>query len=141
MLVQKIYNKYYIKNDVYYQKLLNISGIEIQSIPGAVIYVKDSKDSNFDKHILENGYLQLMDSEVDIRGLYFCGIHLYDGEFTQIEGEYESFSDIQNPISNGIYQISQPIAENIINYNRITGLLIINESEVLKDLIKIILLF
>ena len=132
MLVQKIYNKYYIKNDVYYQKLLNISGIEIQSMPGAIIYIKDSKDSNFDKHILENGYLQLMDSEVDIRGLYFCGIHLYDGEFTQIEGEYESFSDIQNPVSNGIYQISQVAAKNTINYNRITGMLITNESEVLK---------
>jgi hypothetical protein len=91
-LIQKIYNKYYIKNNFYYQKLLNVSGIEIQSTPGVIVFVKDSKDSDFNKHILENGYLRLQDSEADIRGLYFYGIHLENGNYVITEEKYDSFS-------------------------------------------------
>ena len=72
----KIYNKYSIKYNKYYQKLLNVTGIQVEGPPGAVIYVKDSKDDDFNRHVLENGYLQLIDDDVTIEGLYFCGLHL-----------------------------------------------------------------
>jgi hypothetical protein len=44
--------------------------------PKTTVYVRDSKDSSFNRHILENGFLQLIDEEASINGLYFCGVHL-----------------------------------------------------------------
>jgi len=51
-LVQKVYNKYLVNYKKYYQRLLDITGIEMEGPPGAVIYVKDSSDTNFNRHVL-----------------------------------------------------------------------------------------
>jgi len=74
-LIQKIYNKYAINNKKFYQQLANINGIRIESAPNVVIYIKDSQDSDLNRHVLENGFLQIIDEEVNIEGLYFFGIH------------------------------------------------------------------
>ena len=68
--------KHFLEQDDFYQKLLEITNVNIEGRPGTVVYVKDSKDKDFDRHVLENGYLQLKDEEVSIEGLYFYGIHL-----------------------------------------------------------------
>ena len=117
-LIQKIYNKYSVNYKKYYQSLLDITNISIESCPNAVIYVKDSKDTDFNRHVIENGYLQLKDDEATIEGLYFCGVHLTEctdpletstvnglTEFILKEGIYDNFSDIHNPENGGIYQI------------------------------------
>lgn len=126
-LMQKIYNKYFISNDDYYQRLLDITGIQLESNPGTVVYVRDSKDSNFNRHILENGYLQLKDDDAMIEGLYFCGIHLTESEredpnqyigmneYVLIDGEYNSLSEITNPIPNGVYKILNGIGQTNSN--------------------------
>ena len=117
-LLRKIYNKYLFNYKKYYQRLLDITEIKVESEPGAVLYVKDSKDSDFNRHVLQNGFLQLKESEIFIEGLYFCGKHLTEctdplqiskvngiTDFILQQGIYDNLSDIQNPINGGIYQL------------------------------------
>ena len=126
-LVRKIYNKYRIDYKKYYQYLIDITEIQVQGPPGAVVYIKDSKDSELNRHILENGYLQLRDEDAMIEGLYFCGIHLTEcknpletkivnglgiDDFVLQSGIYNSINDIENPINGGIYQIRTNESKN-----------------------------
>ena len=119
-LMRKIYNKYLLNYKKYYQRLIDVIGIQVEGQPGAVIYVKDSKDTDLNRHVLENGYLQLRDNEVTIEGLYFCGVHLIEctdpleteivngltsDDFKLQDGVYNSIDEIENPINAGIYQI------------------------------------
>ena len=124
-LIKKIYNKYLLKYKEYFQKLIDVNGIKIEGPQGAIVYVKDSKDDNFNRHILENGFLQLYDEDAVIEGLYFGGVHLLEcknpleifsvngiKEFNLQEGLYDSLSDIieKNPkdsiITGNMYQVS-----------------------------------
>ena len=145
-LIQKIYNKYFVKTSDYYQQLLNVNNVTLESLPGAVVYVKDSKDSDFNRHILENGYLQLKDDEVNIEGLYFCGIHLTECEnpfvvngitdFVLQEGVYNNFNELLNLsqstlVNGGIYQIkTYGILDNIELENH--KVLIINDNNYIE---------
>ena len=119
-LMQKIYNKYLLNYKKYYQRLLDVTSIQVESQPGAVVYVKDSRDTDLNRHVLENGYLQLRDNEVTIEGLYFCGVHLIectdpletkivngltDNDFKLQDGVYNSIDEIENPVNAGVYQI------------------------------------
>ena len=117
-LIRKIYNKYLLNYKKYYQKLLDVSQIQVEGDPGTVIYVKDSKDSQINRHILQNGYLQLKQNDVFIEGLYFCGKHLTEctdplqisttngiTNFVLQDGIYDHISDITNPVNGGIYQL------------------------------------
>lgn len=119
-LMQKIYNKYLLNYKKYYQRLLDVTGIQVEGQPGAVVYVKDSRDTDLNRHVLENGYLQLRDNEATIEGLYFCGVHLTEctdpleteivngltgDDFELQDGVYDSIDEIENPVNAGIYQI------------------------------------
>ena len=119
-LMRKIYNKYLLNYKKYYQRLLDVTGIQVEGQPGAVVYVKDSKDTALNRHVLENGYLQLRDNEATIEGLYFCGVHLTEctdpleteivngltgDDFKLQDGIYNSIDEIKNPVNAGIYQI------------------------------------
>ena len=119
-LMQKIYNKYLLNYKKYYQRLLDVIDIQVEGPPGAVVYVKDSKDEDLNRHVLENGFLRLKDNEVTIEGLYFCGIHLTEctdpleaitvnglteNDFVLQDGIYDSLDEITNPVNGGIYQI------------------------------------
>ena len=119
-LMRKIYNKYLLNYKKYYQRLLDVTDIRVEGQPGTVVYVKDSKDTGMNRHILENGYLQLRDSEATIEGLYFCGVHLTEcidpleteivngltgNDFKLQDGIYDSIDEIKNPVNAGIYQI------------------------------------
>lgn len=118
---RKIYNKYAFDYSDYYQKLIDITNIEVESCPGAIVYVKDSRDTNLNRHILENGYLQLKNDDITIEGVYFCGIHLVEckdpleirtingmteDDFELQQGVFENLDQIENPKNGGIYQIS-----------------------------------
>ena len=119
-LMRKIYNKYLLNYKKYYQRLLDVTGIQVEGQPGTVVYVKDSKDTDLNRHVLENGYLQLRDNEATIEGLYFCGVHLTEctdpleteivngltgDDFKLQDGIYNSIDEIKNPVNAGIYQI------------------------------------
>ena len=141
-LMKKIYKKYLFDYNKYYQRLLDVTDLSMEGPPGTVVYVKDSKDNDFNRHILENGFLQLKDSEALIEGLYFCGIHLTecenplemvrDNEYILIDGQYDSFKEIENPVPNGVYQISSYIVDSVVSYNKITDLLTTRENAVIK---------
>ena len=141
-LMKKIYKKYLFYYNKYYQRLLDVTDLSMEGPPGTVVYVKDSKDNDFNRHILENGFLQLKDSEALIEGLYFCGIHLTecenplemvrDNEYILIDGQYDSFKEIENPVPNGVYQISSYIVDSVVSYNKITDLLTTRENAVIK---------
>ena len=117
-IFRKIYNKYLLNYKKYYQRLISITQIQVEGQPGTVVYVKDSKDTEASRHILQNGYLQLKQDEVFIEGIYFCGKHLTQctdplqistvngiQDFILQEGIYDNLNDISNPINGGIYQI------------------------------------
>lgn len=126
-LINKIYNKYILNYSTYYQRLLDVTGIRIEGNPGTIVYIKDSKDSDFNRHILENGFLQLEDPQAFINDLYFYGIHLVQSpnsakikqahaagdifsvrqnEYVLMDGSYNSLQDITSPLQNGVYQVA-----------------------------------
>ncbi len=119
-IMQKIYDKYALDYKKYYQRLLDVSGVQVEGDPGTVVYVKDSKDIDLNRHVLENGYLQLKDDEVTIEGLYFCGIHLTEckdpletekvngltaDDFVNQPGVYDSLDEVTDPVNAGVYQL------------------------------------
>ncbi len=141
-LIKKIYNKYLLNYNKYYQKLLYVTDIKLEGLPGTVVYVKDSQDTKFQRHILANGQLQLREDETTIEGLYFCGIHMYEcpdpleintingliaEDFILQDGLYNTLSEIENPINGGIYCLrSQGIKSGAFLENH--RILVVNES-------------
>ena len=134
---RKIYNKYLINYNQYYQRLLDVMQIQIQGEIGAVVYVKDSKDSQLSRHVLQNGYLQLRQDDIFIEGVYFCGRHLTEcldplqvstvngiTDFVLQEGFYDKLSDIQNPVNGGIYQLKTYGIDSLLSFENHRILLI-----------------
>jgi hypothetical protein len=75
----QIYLKYLENHDTYYQQLLSLNQITVEAEPGTVIYLKDSFDDGYFRHIVgETGRLEFYDDEAVIEGFYFKGIHLFD---------------------------------------------------------------
>lgn len=113
----KLYDKYNYNyssgNSVSTQQLIGLKGINIQAPPNTIVYVKDSKDLDFNKHILTNGYLQLEDPSVNIEEIYFYGTHLTQDNLTFIEHTYNNFNEIENPILNGVYHITSYVVDAI----------------------------
>lgn len=122
-LFKKIYSKYQENYKTYYQHLTSIDDVAIEALPGTIVYVKDSKDDDFNRHVIQNGYLQLKDDDATIQDLYFAGIHLTqkqditntvvikENEYAIITGEYSNFYEIENPIPNGVYRIAKTVFE------------------------------
>ena len=127
-LIRKIYNKYLLKYDDYYQKLIDVTGIKVEGPLGAIVYVKDSKDTGFNKHILENGFLQLYDDDAIIEGLFFGGVHLLEcKDPLQIstvngvdlklqEGLYNSFDEILEKVNDGTIELENGNVYQVIGY-------------------------
>ena len=124
-LIKKVYDKYFQKYNDYYQQLLQIKSIQIEAPPGSICYIKDSKDSGYNKHIIENGFLRLKDESTSILGLYFEGIqlkptknkkYLRKDEYYINPINYNNIQDIKNPIQNYVYTINGLI-QTFIYYN------------------------
>ena len=122
-LIKKLYRKYFYDYKDFYQRIIAINGVRLQGRPGTVVYVKDSKDADFNRHILENGYLQLMDDFADINEIYFAGIHLsklvdyntwFSSNRTKIEdlnyatGTYDEALP-QEPVHGTVYKVSSQV--------------------------------
>lgn len=142
-VMQKIAKKYAFNYNAYTQKLSDISRIKIQAPTNTVVYIKDSRDDDFNRHVLETGYLELQDDEVSIKGVYFCGIHLEqhtdvastirDNEYYIVPSNYDHLTDITDPIPNGVYQLNYPITGDAISLNNTTGVLDVAPMDVLKE--------
>lgn len=124
-----IYLKYLLNYKNYYQKLIAIDRVNIESTPGTIVYVKDSFDDYYYKHIIgETGILELYDEETIIEGLYFGGVHLnevqdtgrneiLDTEFINTNIIVDSLNKIVEPIKNGVYQLDNSNKDRYIYYN------------------------
>ena len=75
-IYEKIWNKHYEKYDTYYQSLIGIDKLTIETDPYTVLYIKESEDEDFNRHIVgETGLLSLDNDGIIIEGLYFAGKH------------------------------------------------------------------
>lgn len=127
-IYQKIWNKYYEKYPTYTQSLLSLDGIKIEADPGTIIYIKESGEQDYDKHIIgQTCTLNLLDKDIIIEDFYFGGIHFEEATTAEKEREilpsnkyifiddvFDSTDEIENPIRNAIYNIE---GKDYIYYN------------------------
>ena len=127
-IYQKIWNKYFEKYSNYQQTLLSLDGIKIEAEPGTVIYVKESADTDFERHIIGPTHTLALDAEDSaIEGLYFAGVHLEPA--TSAEQERETLpnnkyietnevldkyvTDTSQLIKNGVYTLADDYLEAV----------------------------
>ena len=131
-IFQQIWNKYYEQYSTYIQSLISLSGIKIEAEPGTVVYVAETRETSFEKHIIgETCTLSFEDEDSIIIGLYFAGIHF--DEATDYEKSrdllpnyryidtgitVDSLDDIISPIKNGVYILNNN--DSITDSNLIT---------------------
>ena len=125
---QNIWNKYFEKYSNYQQMMLSLDGIKIEAEPGTVVYVKESADTDFERHVIGPTHTLTLDAEDSaIEGLYFAGIHLEPA--TAAERERETLpnnkyietgiildkyvSDTSQLIKNGVYTLADDYLEVI----------------------------
>lgn len=122
-----LYNKHLQRYKDYYEELTSLNKVTIEGIPSTVIYIRDSSDNDYNRHLLnETGVLELYDDDAVITGLYVGGVHLVrfteyekfecrDNEFVDTSQSYQNFEDVKNPIKNGVYHIEN--AQEILDLN------------------------
>ncbi len=120
---QQLYLKYHQTGSESYQNLLAIDKISIEALPGTVIYIKDSYDEVYDRHVIgETSRLTLYKDDAVFMDFYFKGIHLVKSldnsprtfEYFDTKVSVQSEDEIKNIINNGVYSIS---GERKICYN------------------------
>ena len=127
-IYQKIWNKYFEKYSNYQQMMLSLDGVKIEAEPGTVIFVKESADTDFERHVIGPTHTLVLDAKDSaIEGLYFAGIHLEPA--TTAEQERETLpdnkyvetniildkyvSDTSQLIKNGVYTLADDYLEII----------------------------
>ena len=140
-IYQKIWNKYFEKYSNYQQSMLSLDGVKIEAEPGTVIYVKESADTDFERHVIGPTHTLVFDAEDSaIEGLYFAGVHLEPA--TSAEQQRENLpnnkyidtgiildkyiSDISTLIKNGVYTLADDYLEAL---NHFTGWYSIKSKE------------
>lgn len=127
-IYQNIWNKYFEKYSNYQQMMLSLDGVKIEAEPGTVVFVKESADTDFERHVIGPTHTLAIDAEDSaIEGLYFAGIHLEPA--TAAEQERETLpnnkyietnivldkyvSDTSQLIKNGVYTLADDYLEVI----------------------------
>ena len=125
-IYQNIWNKYFEKYSNYQQMMLSLDGVKIEAEPGTVVFVKESADTDFERHVIGPTHTLALDAEDSaIEGLYFAGIHLEPA--TAAEQERETLpnnkyvetnivldkyvSDTSQLIKNGVYTLADDYLE------------------------------
>ena len=125
-IYQNIWNKYYEKYSNYQQMMLSLDGVKIEAEPGTVVFVKESADTDFERHVIGPTHTLALDAEDSaIEGLYFAGIHLEPA--TTAEQERETLpdnkyietniildkyvSDTSQLVKNGVYTLADDYLE------------------------------
>lgn len=127
-IYQNIWNKYFEKYSNYQQMMLSLDGVKIEAEPGTVVFVKESADTDFERHVIGSTHTLALDAEDSaIEGLYFAGIHLEPA--TAAEQERETLpdnkyietgiildkyvSDTSQLIKNGVYTLADDYLEAV----------------------------
>lgn len=130
-IYQNIWNKYFEKYSNYQQMMLSLDGVKIEAEPGTVVFVKESADTDFERHVIGPTHTLALDAEDSaIEGLYFAGIHLEPA--TAAEQERETLpdnkyvetnivldkyvSDTSQLIKNGVYTLADDYLESVENH-------------------------
>ena len=125
---QKIWNKYFEKYSNYQQTMLSLDGVKIEAEPGTVVYIKESNDTEFERHIIGPTHTLNFDAKDSaIEGLYFSGVHLEPA--TSAEQERDNLpndkyvdtgiildkytSNTSDLIKNGVYTLADDYLEAI----------------------------
>ena len=128
-IFQAIWNKYYEKYSTYIQSLLSLDNIKIEAEPGTVVYVAESRETEFEKHIIgETCTLSFDDKDTTIIGLYFAGIHFEEAtnyeKMRDLLPNYRyintgitinSLDEVINPIKNGVYTLNKLNSNSLNN--------------------------
>ena len=129
---QSIWNKYFEKYSNYQQMMLSLDGIKIEAEPGTVVYVKESADTDFERHTIGLTHTLSLDAEDSaIEGLYFAGVHLEPATATEQEREIvpnnkyietgiildKYTNDTSNLIKNGVYTLADDYLEVLDQFN------------------------
>ncbi len=131
-IYQNIWNKYFEKYSNYQQMMLSLDGVKIEAEPGTVVFVKESADTDFERHVIGPTHTLALDAEDSaIEGLYFAGIHLEPA--TAAEQERETLpdnkyietgiildkyvSDTSQLIKNGVYTLADDYLETLNNFS------------------------
>lgn len=113
-IVHQLYLKYHETHKSFYQDLLSIDKISIEALPRTVIYIKDSYDNTYDRHIIGNtSRLTLYKDDAVFIDLYVKGIHLTKSsdntprpfEYIDTSVSVQDESEIKSIIPNGVYSI------------------------------------
>ena len=130
---QNIWNKYFEKYSNYQQTMLSLDGVKIEAEPGTVVFVKESADTDLERHVIGPTHTLALDAEDSaIEGLYFAGVHLESA--TAAEQERETLpnnkyietnivldkyvSDTSQLIKNGVYTLADDYLEVLEQFNR-----------------------
>lgn len=145
-IYQQIFNKYYEKYSNYMQSLVELNKIKIEADPGTVVYVKESQDSDFERHVIgPSCTLDFSDEESEIQGIYFMGVHLE--EATDAEQQRDDIPDnkyidtgitlysLENKeklIKNGVYSLADT-ALKAINTEEPDSVIVDEEDENIEN--------
>ena len=125
---QNIWNKYFEKYSNYQQMMLSLDGVKIEAEPGTVVFVKESADTDFERHVIGPTHTLALDAEDSaIEGLYFAGIHLEPATAAEQEREIlpnnkyietgivldKYVSDTSQLVKNGVYTLADDYLEVI----------------------------
>lgn len=126
-IYEAIFNKYYEIYPDYLQSLVSLNKIKVEADPGTVVYVKEEQDDDFERHVIgPTCTLDFGDDESVIEGIYFTGIHLEpandiekerenlpDNKYIETGITFSDFSEITNPIKNGVYTYAERVVDAI----------------------------
>lgn len=124
----RIWRKYYGDYRTYYQKLISINGVRIETEPNTVCWVKDSLEADLKRIVInDSGSLSLYDDNAVIEGLYFSGVHLDpatendkqreilpENKFLDTGIQVDSLEEIKFPIMNGVYSLNKQFKGNTL---------------------------
>ena len=147
-IYKKIWNKYFESYSNYQQAMTSLDGVKIEAEPGTVLYVKESSDTEFERHVIGPTHTLNLDADDSaIEGLYFAGIHLEPATTAEQDREIlpnnkyietnitldKYVSDTSSLIKNGVYTLADDyleVVENLRenNIDDLTYTLIFNEN-------------
>lgn len=116
-LMEDIYYKYYGDYPEFYNRLLSIDSIEIEADYGTVVYIRDSYDDTYCRHVIGPTNSLKFDEEenVTIFNFYFHGLHLFKKQYKETGISVNSIDEITNPLFMGVYKIG---GNRMIYYKR-----------------------
>ena len=108
--------------------MISLDGVKIEAEPGTVVYVKESADNDFERHVIGPTCILNFDAKDSaIEGLYFAGVHLEPATLAEQERENipgnkyidtgiildKYVSDTSELIKNGVYTLADDYLEVI----------------------------